>query len=134
MTEALEAIHELEHAATPVTWTSFDPKNVISILVGICNTFELSHQQMMDLRQRVEKTFRAQPQVFSKRAPAPATLNAIAITYGLMIGFGGYKDALKASGDRVVKVARGYDPFGDVDADVQKAMHKRALVNRRMRR
>jgi hypothetical protein len=82
----------------------------------------------------VEKSFHAQPEVFSKKAPAPVTLPAVAITYGLMIGFGGYAEALKASRDRVVKLARAYDPFGDLDKDMQKTMHKRALANRRGRR
>lgn len=118
----------------PVERATFDPKNYISILVYSYNTFDLTPQQFMDLRTRVEKTFHAQPQVFSKHAPAPATLNAVAITYGLLIGFGGFKDALKASADRVVKVARGYDPFGDLDKDTQKMMHRRAQMNRRGRR
>lgn len=130
----IETVHALEHAAAPKLEVPLDPKNYISILVSICNTFGLSHPQMISLRTRVEKTFHAQPQVFSKRAPAPVTLNGVAITYGLLIGFGGFKDALKASADRVVKLARGYDPYGDLDKDVQKAMHKRAQANRRGRR
>ena len=108
----------------------YDPKNYIAVLNYICDTFGLSHEQMMALRGRVEKTFHAQPQVFIRRAAAPATLNAVAIIYGLLIGFGGYAAALKASPDRVVKVARGYDPFSDLDPDLQKAMHKRAAANR----
>lgn len=112
-------------------WSSFDPKNYIEILIFIQTTFGLTHPQMMDLRVRVEKTFHRQPQVFSKRAPAPVTLNGVAITYGMLVGFGGYRDALKASADRVVKVARGCDPYGDAPRDVQIAMHKRAAVNRR---
>lgn len=120
--------------AKPEAWASFDPKNYIAIMVSICNTFGLNHQQMMYLRTRVEKAFHAQPQVFSVRAPAPVTLNGVAITYGLLIGFGGYKDALKASADRVVKLAREYDPFKDVDSQLQKQMHKRAQANRRTMR
>lgn len=115
-------------------WETFDPRNYIAIMVSVCDLFGLTHVQMMELRQRVEKTFHTQPMVFSKRAPAPATLNAVAVTYGLLIGFGGYHLALKASADRVVKLAREYDPFGDVDKDVQKMMHKKALANRRARR
>jgi len=130
--ELLAPVQQSEPSATP--WETFDPKNYIAIMVSICNTFVLTHIQMIDLRQRVEKTFHAQPAVYSKRAPAPATLNAVAVTYGLLIGFGGYKDALKVSADRVVQVAREYDPFGDADKDVQKMMHKKALANRRGRR
>src|SRR5690348_9888090 len=118
----------------PLASATFDPKNYISVMGSICTIFGLDHPQMMALRQRVEKTFHAQPQVFSKRAPAPATLNAVAITYGLLIGFGGYKEALKVSPDRVVRVSRGYDPFGDLDKEMQKMMHKRAAANRRGRR
>ncbi len=112
----------------------FDPQNYIAILVHVCDTFGLDHGQMMELRGRVEKTFHAQPEVFSKRAAAPATLNAVAIVYGLLIGFGGFREAVKASPDRVVKVAREYDPYGELDKGLQKQMHKRALANRRGRR
>ncbi len=112
---------------------NYDPENYISILVHICDTFGLTHQQMMTLRAKVEKAFAAQPQVFVKRAPAPVTLNAVAITYGLLIAFGGYAAALDVSGDRVVKVARAYDPFGQLDPQLQKQMHKRAITNRKAR-
>lgn len=110
---------------------NYDPKNYVAVLMHIQATFGLTHPQMMDLRVRVEKTFHRQPQVFSKRAPAPVTLNGVAITYGLLVGLGGYRDALKASADRVLKTARGYDPYSDVPREVQIAMHKRAQVNRR---
>lgn len=115
----------------PPVWHSFDPMNYIEILIFIQKTFSLTDAQMFSVRVRIEKTFRRQPQVFSKRAPAPVTLNGVAITYGLLVGLGGYRDALKASADRVVKVARGCDPYGDAPRDVQIAMHKRAAVNRR---
>ena len=108
----------------------YDPKNVISVLAHINATFGLDALQAYQLRQRVEKTFRAQPQVFSKRAAAPVTLNGVAITYGLLIGFGGLRAALRVSGDRVVKLARGFDPFSDLDKEEQKRMHRRATMNR----
>lgn len=111
----------------------FDPKNYIVIMLYIQHFFELSHAQMVTLRTRIEKAFAAQPQVFSKKAPAPVTLNGVAITYGLMVGFGGLAEALKVSPDRVVKLARAYDPYGDLDPQLQKQMHKQAQVNRRAR-
>jgi len=109
----------------------YDPKNYVAVLMHIQRTFGLTDAQMFGLRVRVEKTFHQQPQVFSKRAPAPVTLNGVAITYGLLVGFGGLKDALKASAYRVLKTGREYDPYNDVPRDVQIAMHKRAQVNRR---
>lgn len=112
----------------------FDPRNYLSIMVHICDTFDLSHADMMRLRERVEKTFRAQPEAFSKRTPTPVSLNAVAISYGLMIGFGGYAAALEVSGERVVKVARGYDPFDDLDPALQKQMYKQANARRREQR
>lgn len=112
---------------------AFDPKNYLVIMMYIQHFFGLTHPQMTALRTRVEKTFAAQPQVFSKKAPAPVTLNGVAITYGLLVSFGGYEAALKASGDRVVKVAREYDPFKDRDPQLQKQMHKQAQANRRAR-
>lgn len=111
----------------------YEARNYFAVLVYICETFSYGHEQMMALRQRVEKTFRTQPEVFAKRSKAPVTLNGIAITYGLLAGFGGLKDALKVSPERVVRLAREYDPFGELDADMQKLMHKRALANRRGR-
>lgn len=112
---------------------NFDPQNYISIMVHICDTFALDHQQMMTLRAKVEKAFAAQPAVFVKKSPAPVTLNAVAITYGLLVGFGGLSAALDVSGERVVKVARGYDPFGHLDPQLQKQMHRKAQANRRAR-
>jgi hypothetical protein len=88
----------------------FDPKNYLVIMMYIQHFFELSHAQMLTLRTRIEKTFNAQPQVFSKKAPAPVTLNGVAITYGLMVGFGGLVEALRASPDRVVKLAGHMTP------------------------
>jgi len=112
---------------------TFDPKNYIDIMTFIRETFDLTQPQLMVLRVRVEKTFRAQPQVFSKRAPAPVTLNGVAIAYRLLIEAEGYKAALITSSYRVLKLGRANDPFGDVDKTVQKMMHKRAAVNRRTR-
>jgi hypothetical protein len=112
----------------------YDPLNLIAVMVHICDTFGLTHEQAMALRTRVEKTFHAQPTVVRVSAAAPVTVNAIAIVYGLLIGFGGFQNAVKASPDRVIKLARAYDPYGDRDPALQKLMHKRALANRRGRR
>jgi hypothetical protein len=95
----------------------YDPLNYVAIMVHICDTFELSHPQMMTLREKVFKTFHSQPIGYSKKTKPPVTLNAVAITIGLVIAFGGYAAALK--------VARDYDPYAETPEE-RKAMHKRA--------
>lgn len=114
--------------------TPYDPKNYIAVMVHICDTFGLNHEQMMKLRRIVERAFQDQSVPVRKSAPAPVTLNGVAITYGLMISFGGYEQAVRISGSRVVKVAREYDPYKDADPLLQKAMHKQAIANRQGRR
>lgn len=112
----------------------FDPLNLVAVMVHVVDTYGMNHEQAMALRTRVEKTFHAQPVVVRKSAPAPVTVNAIAIVYGLLIGFGGFREAVKVSPERVIKLAREYDPYGDRDPALQKLMHKRALANARGRR
>lgn len=95
---------------------NYDPKNFVAVMVHICETFDLSHQQMIALRQKVEKVYRGQPKPFAKkRTKMPVSLNALAITAGLIIGFGGGQEAvgavLKVSREKLIVLAREYDPI-----------------------
>lgn len=112
----------------------FDPTNYIIVLVHICDTFGLTHQQMVDLRARVEKTYHAQPIAFSRKGKVPVSLNAVAITYGLAIGFGGYDAALRVSPDLVIRVGRGIDPFSELSSDTLRRMQQLSKHDRRGRR
>jgi hypothetical protein len=112
----------------------FDPMNYIIVLVHICDTFGLSHQQMMDLRARVEKTYHAQPIAFSRKGKAPVTLNAVALVYGLAIGFGGYDAALKVSPDLVIQAGRDIDPFNELSSDTLRRMQQLSKHDRKGRR
>lgn len=105
--------------------TLYDPLNYVAIMVHICDTFELTHPQMITLREKVFKTFHSQPIGYSKKTKPPVTLNAVAITIGLVIAFGGYAAALDVSADKLLKAAREYDPYAET-AEERKAMHKRA--------
>lgn len=100
----------------------YNPENYVAIMVHICDTYGLTHQQMMALRTKVEKTYHAQPVGYAAKSPAPVTLNGLAITYGLLIGFGGYEAALKASMDRVIRLGHDYDPYKDVPKADRKTM------------
>ncbi len=92
----------------------YDPKNFMAVMVHICDTFELSHKQMMALRQKVETVYRGQPKPFAKkRTQEPASLNALAITVGLLLGFGGGHEAvgavIKMSRFHLIALAREYE-------------------------
>jgi len=93
----------------------YDANNFVLIMIHICDTFELSHKQMIALRQKVEKVYRGQPKPFAKRrTKTPVSLNALAITTGLLVAFGGGHEAvgavLKVSRDKLIDLAREYDP------------------------
>ncbi len=104
----------------------YNDKNFVSVMVYICETFGLNHQQMMDLRGQVEKAFHSQPIAYSKKSKAPVSLNAVAIVYGLLIGFGGQAQAFTVSKERVIQLARAYDPYGEMDRTSLIAMFAQA--------
>lgn len=113
--------------ATPVPYTGaiYDPLNYVAIMVHICDTFDLTHPQMITLREKVWKVFHSQPVGFSKKTKPPVTLNAVAITIGLTVSFGGYAAALGVSADQLLRAARDYDPYAETPEE-RKAMQKRA--------
>lgn len=92
-----------------------DLKNVVAVMVCICDTFDLTHQDMMNLRQKIEKVYRSQPKVYARKRTSPVSLHGITLAIGLCIAFGGGKVAvgpvLKLSSHKLIDVARQYDPF-----------------------
>mgnify|MGYP000858919066 CR=1 FL=1 len=105
--------------------TDYNPHNYVAIMVHICDTFSLTHPQMMALRAKVERIFHGQPVAFSKRS-TPVTLNAVAITVGLAVGFGGYEAAMETSEQALLKRARDYDPSESLSKTERRAMQQRA--------
>lgn len=95
----------------------FDPKNFVLTMVFICDTFSLTHEQMMKLRTKVETTYRGQvkPVAARKHTKEPVRIEGIALVVGLCIGFGGgasaLKDVLRLSPHKLIDMARQFDPY-----------------------
>ena len=91
-----------------------DPRNFVTVMVYICDTFGLTHPQMMRLRQKLETVYRGQPKAYAKKSREPVSLSGLAIALGLLIGFGGGDGAvgsvLKVSRDKLIALGREYDP------------------------
>jgi hypothetical protein len=95
---------------------SYDSRNLVLIMVHICDTFELSHTDMMNLRQKVEEVYRNQPvRLAKKRRKLPVSVQAIATTIGLSVAYGGGKaaipDVLLLDPKDIAERARAIDPY-----------------------
>jgi hypothetical protein len=103
----------------------YNPKNLVAVMVHICDTFQLAHPQMIALRQKVEQTYHSQPVTAIKSVVKrkrknryePVHLEGIAIALGLCLGFGGgataIDEVLKLDSATLLKIGREYDPYAN---------------------
>lgn len=85
--------------------------NFATILIFICDTFDMTHADMMLLRKKLESVYRNQQ--FAGAAVVPVSLDALALTAGLLIAFGGRIEALREikrmAHRKFISIARIYD-------------------------
>lgn len=73
---------------------SDQPQNFHEAMVSICDTYNLSHKQMVALRQRIEAIYHAQPKELPADHPDNVSLIALAIAVDVTLKQGASLDAI----------------------------------------
>lgn len=127
-TGAVEDVGPLPSASVVLgTEQPYDPDVYLSILQYIITANGLTTDESAALNIQIQKAFRDQPVSFNKSARSPVSINGLAICYGVMIGLTNIKTTLKVSRDLATRWARDFDPYKDVDPQMQKSRHREAI-------